>query len=53
MSTRISGWVRHQATELRDIAPFAAVALTMPGGTVLAALLWLCRHHPKRHGAQS
>ena len=52
MSTRITGWVRHQATELTQIAPYAAVALSMPGGTVLAALLWLCRHHPTRDGAR-
>jgi len=30
-------------SKLRTLAPYAAIELIMPGGSVLALLLWLCR----------
>ena len=30
-------------TKLRDLAPYAALELVMPGGSVMALLLWLYR----------
>jgi hypothetical protein len=32
---------------LRDLAPYAALELVMPGGSVMALLLWLYRRHRK------
>lgn len=29
---------------VRSVAPYFALELIMPGGTLLAALLWLSRH---------
>jgi hypothetical protein len=31
--------------KLRDLAPYAALELIMPGGSVMALLLWLYRRH--------
>jgi hypothetical protein len=30
-------------TKLKDLAPYAALELIMPGGSVMALLLWLYR----------
>ena len=32
---------------LKDFAPYAAVVLILPGGSLLALLLWLYRRHQK------
>jgi hypothetical protein len=31
------------ATKVRNLAPYAALELVMPGGSVMALLLWLYR----------
>ena len=39
-------WSAHMATfvaKLRDLAPYAAIELLLPGGSVMALLLWLYR----------
>ena len=33
--------------KLKEIAPYAALELVMPGGSVMALLLWLCRLQKK------
>jgi hypothetical protein len=33
--------------KLRDLAPYAALELVMPGGSVMALLLWLYRRQKK------
>jgi hypothetical protein len=33
--------------KLRHIAPYAAIELVMPGGSVMALLLWLYRRHSR------
>jgi hypothetical protein len=33
------------AIKLRELAPYAALELIMPGGSVMALLLWLYRRH--------
>jgi hypothetical protein len=30
----------------REIGPYAALALLLPGGTLIACLLWMARHRP-------
>jgi hypothetical protein len=43
IAARISGVV----AVLKDFAPYAAVELILPGGSVVALLLWLYRRHQK------
>jgi hypothetical protein len=33
------------ARKLKELAPYAALELIMPGGSVMALLLWLYRRH--------
>jgi len=33
--------------KLRDIAPYAAIELVLPGGSLMALLLWICRRQKK------
>jgi hypothetical protein len=35
------------ATKIRDLAPYAALELVMPGGSVMALVLWLYRRRKK------
>lgn len=32
----------------RGLGPYLLVALLLPGGSLIAVLLWLFRHYPKR-----
>jgi hypothetical protein len=32
---------------VRDLAPYAALELVLPGGSLMALLLWLYRRHKK------
>jgi hypothetical protein len=32
---------------LRDLAPYAVMELILPGGSLMAVLLWLYRRHKK------
>jgi hypothetical protein len=32
------------ATELRELGPYAAIGLVLPGGTLLLISLWVLRH---------
>jgi hypothetical protein len=35
---------------LRDVAPYAAIELILPGGSLIALALWLYRRHKKEPG---
>jgi hypothetical protein len=35
------------AAKLKDLAPYAALELVMPGGSVMALLLWLYQRQKK------
>jgi hypothetical protein len=41
LPTHSSGWLSRWA---RDIGPYAALALLLPGGTLIAGLIWSVRH---------
>ena len=53
----IAGWVpaprslgdyaRAVVRRLRDLAPYAVIELVLPGGSLLAVLLWLYRRQKK------
>jgi hypothetical protein len=47
MSARVSAWMTRGVAELRDFAPYAAAGLLLPGGSVIAVLAWIYRHHRK------
>jgi len=38
--------------QLRNLGPYLAVELILPGGSLLALLLWLYRHRPVPQGRE-
>jgi hypothetical protein len=46
------GWWTRGVAGVREFGPYAAVELLLPGGSVVAVLLWLYRRH-KRLAVQS
>jgi hypothetical protein len=36
-------WLKRGLTLLRSIGPYAAIEILLPGGTLIALLLWLAR----------
>ena len=36
-------WLKHALALLRSIGPYAAIEILLPGGTLIALLLWLSR----------
>lgn len=47
MRTKLSGWMARGMTGLRELGPYALVELLVPGGSVLAVLIWLYRRHKR------
>ena len=43
-----SGWVARIAALLRQVGPYAAIELLLPGGSLLALALWLYRRQQQR-----
>jgi hypothetical protein len=37
-------WIARLRTRLQELGPYVAIALALPGGTVLLASLWVFRH---------
>src|SRR5215467_10453929 len=35
------------AKRLRELGPYAAIALVLPGGSLIALAAWSLRHHPR------
>jgi hypothetical protein len=46
--TRVSGWVAQGFAGVRGLAPYAAIELLLPGGSLLALMLWLYRRQKAR-----
>ena len=42
-SGRSSGYLATVAAKLRNLAPYAAIELVLPGGSLIALLLWFYR----------
>jgi hypothetical protein len=40
-----TAWIARGIAGLRALAPYAAVELLLPGGSLLALMLWLYRRH--------
>jgi hypothetical protein len=47
MMRKLNGYAAALVAKLRDLAPYAAIELVLPGGSVLALLLWLYRRQRK------
>jgi hypothetical protein len=37
-------WFAHLPALLRGLGPYAAIELLLPGGSIIALIIWLCRH---------
>jgi hypothetical protein len=44
---KLSGWMLRGLAGVRELGPYAAVELLLPGGSVIAVLLWLYRRHKR------
>jgi hypothetical protein len=44
MKALLNFWITRLPALLRDLGPYAAIELLLPGGSVIALLFWLCRH---------
>lgn len=42
---KLSFWLVKGLAGLRELGPYAVVELVLPGGTVIAILVWLYRRH--------
>jgi hypothetical protein len=47
MMRKLNAYATDLVAKLRDLAPYAAIELVLPGGSVLALLLWLYRRQKK------
>ena len=41
----VAGFTGRAAALMREFGPYMAIELILPGGTLLAVLLWLCRRY--------
>jgi len=39
-------WISGVTTALRELGPYAAIALLLPGGTLIVVSLWILHHRP-------
>jgi hypothetical protein len=44
MKSALMFWMNRSRTAAIELGPYFIVALLLPGGTVIAALVWLYRH---------
>jgi hypothetical protein len=43
MKALLNPWVARLPALLRGLGPYAAIELLLPGGSIIALLIWLCR----------
>jgi hypothetical protein len=39
-------WMHRLVGSMRELAPYAALGLAFPGGSLIVLALWAARHHP-------
>ena len=44
-SRKLWAYAAAAVAKLKDLAPYAAIELVLPGGSLVALLLWLYRRH--------
>jgi hypothetical protein len=50
-SSRVTeGWMARAIANLKEFAPYAVLELVLPGGSLMAILLWLYRRRMSRRG---
>ena len=47
MMRKLTAYAAVLVAKLRELAPYAAIELVLPGGSVLALLLWLYRRQKR------
>lgn len=47
LAAGLASLVARAPTVLRELGPYAVIELMLPGGSVLALLLWLCQRRRK------
>jgi hypothetical protein len=45
MKALLNDWINRLPAWLRGLGPYAAIELLLPGGSVIALFIWLCRRH--------
>lgn len=45
-----NGWMASAIAGLKELAPYAAIELVLPGGSLIALLLWLHRRRLLKRG---
>ena len=50
---RFAGWLARGLAALRQLGPYAAIELILPGGSLIALLLWLYRRHKSNQSRMS
>jgi hypothetical protein len=44
---KLTNWLLRGLAGVRELGPYAAVELLLPGGSLLVVLLWLYRRHKR------
>ena len=47
MKALLNPWIARLTASLRSLGPYAAIELLLPGGSVIALLIWLYRHRTR------
>jgi hypothetical protein len=47
-SVRFAEWLTRGIATLRQLAPYAAIELLLPGGSLIALVLWIYRRHVRK-----
>jgi hypothetical protein len=47
MKAQLDPWIARVPALLRGLGPYVAIELLLPGGSVIALLIWLYRHRAK------
>jgi hypothetical protein len=47
----MKAWMDRILPRVRELGPYAAAELVLPGGTLIALALWAYRHYRKRRGS--
>jgi hypothetical protein len=48
MNAKLHTWIARGAHQLRGVGPYVAIALLLPGGSLVALVLWMYRQIPSR-----
>jgi hypothetical protein len=53
MKALLNPWVARLPALLSGLGPYAAIELLLPGGSIIALLIWLCRHRASERGHEN